>query len=182
VESRTRSTTGSQVDRIPSSWGEPEHSLNSTFNIHRESIHNHLMDDFNTPKALQDLLRIVSVTQVYMTSRGASTRRELLLSTSHYVRSMLEVFGLESVKGSHKTPSSAGGMMAQPPTDDKGDSVIDAFLRFRSNIRKAALKGEAASLKGGVLKLCDQVRNETFPSLGMTVEDQADGDFIWKRK
>jgi hypothetical protein len=37
-------------------------------------------------------------------------------------------------------------------------------------------------MKSKVLKLCDSVRNEVMPKLGVKVQDTADGNFIWVKE
>ena len=62
-----------------------------------------LSDDFNTPRALNEMLSLVGASQTYMSNKG-STRSglqlELLLKCSEYISDTLDIFGLSSFSSS----------------------------------------------------------------------------------
>jgi cysteinyl-tRNA synthetase len=159
-------------------WEEPEYELSKELSNRKYAVYKYLQNDMNTPKALMELLGIVSASQSYMASRGADCRAELLQSCDIYVRDMLGVFGVQFANSRDPVKIS---------TDNKSEehesALVDSILDFRSRIRATCLSAaDHATLKGSVLKLCDGIRNDVLPKIGYHVQDQAGGKYVWKRK
>jgi cysteinyl-tRNA synthetase len=186
VEGRVRATKSSQSGSEGSSgrvtyWEDPEREFHSAVLLKKKDIRVALATDFNTPLALSELIKIVSLAQSYMTKRGTHVRLDVLQSCSLYVTSMLEMFGFHlGASDAHSTNNHAQG---QGHGAEMEAAVIDSMLSFRKDVRLACLREkDPKEMKSKVLKLCDSVRNEVMPKLGVKVQDTADGNFIWVKE
>ena len=156
-------------------WEDLELHLNAAMNKHRAAIHLSLANDFNTAKAIAELLELVSATQVYMAQRGGNARRGSIWSSYTFIRDILTVFGLNLTNDANTHVDNTD------VNNQSADAVIEEFLKYRSQVRKVCLSSDNNEIKSGVLKLCDEFRDAIMPRLGVSVEDHAGGTYIWKR-
>ena len=159
-------------------WTAEDRALHALFLQVQANVRTALSDDFDTPSALKELLSLMSAAN--QAARQDQPRRVLLQTVAGYVERMFVCFGFTPQR--HLQTGSAGeeGTVS---TED----AMRAFVGFRDEVRTSALnimktKGEPVdvakagkSAAGDVLAACDRARDETFPTLGFTLQDKKEG-------
>lgn len=188
VPGANKETSGRIPDR--KRWGPAEHSLSEAQLQCSREVLAALANDLDTPRALRHILDLMHTTTTYMHNASSSTSTHLegviepVLSCVYRVRSTLEVMGLD-----HR----GAGVGIELGFEDQGDSkhngissevkvgeVIEYAASVRQQLRKMALAGgDYKSLRRDLFKMCDAMRDEGFPSLGVKIEDLSDGNHRW---
>jgi len=139
-------------------WGETERNLQTVFSKAQEDVNKALLDNFNTPEAVQALCDLIRETYGYM--KEENVKQPLLSAILDYVTFVLNSFGLNyETDASSLTP------------------IINALSEFRDDVRKSAIKKDSKS----VLQICDDIRDNVLPFLGIRLEDQGgDKNAVWK--
>ncbi|EQC33113.1 cysteinyl-tRNA synthetase [Saprolegnia diclina VS20] len=139
-----------------------------------------LRNDFDTPAVLLQLTQLISLVHREVQSRDISI--EVVCRVAAYVLETLHLFGLnKSLAG-----FSSIALAAPVATTDAGaglahaESILDEFTAFRARVRQAALTNPKDPQSQTILALCDRLRNETLPPLGIQIDDVAPGTSHWK--
>ncbi|CEQ43182.1 SPOSA6832_05090, partial [Sporobolomyces salmonicolor] len=129
-----------------------------------------LCDSFDTPKALQVLLDLVSTSNIYLARGRQNVNVGVLSAVSEWITRMLRMFGLG--EGS--------------PTDAAGERVIGWGTAAAAgeqdqgfDVRKLAMEGAPSS---DILALTDRLRDSDLVDLGVALDDQEDGRAMVKLK
>lgn len=147
--------------------GEAEKNLLKVIDATRVNVHEALCDSFDTPRALNSILDLISQTNVYM--KRTSLSHESLEQIRSYVKKMYRVFGLESVsEGSNGSTAAEFDVMA----------VLKEVSSFRDSIRSLALE-PSGPVKSAILDSCDQLRSR-LQAHGVVFEDRANGQSLVK--
>ncbi|XP_052738047.1 cysteine--tRNA ligase, cytoplasmic [Bicyclus anynana] len=97
-----------------------------------------------------------------------STQRPLLVECARYVTDVLHVFGaVEGPRGLIGFPVSGASDVC---LEEAVMPYLEALSTFRGRVREAARAGAAAD----VLALCDALRDDELPALGVRLEDKPD--------
>ena len=181
---RTAGAGGPPIPGAPPShkWGAEERELHATLVSRRAAVHTALLDSIDTPTALKALEQLIRATNVYMGAVPDVTRGATLLTlVQRYHSKMMGVFGLApaagagSAAGAGAGAAGAGGASAQ--------DVAEALGSFRDQLRQlsiATVKGDeggggGAPLAAELLRICDALRDEELPSLGVQLDDRPSG-------
>lgn len=159
--------------------GEKGVALGEELKKAQEEVHRALANNFDTPKAMLELQALMKATNSYMSSSDEASNIILLESVGRYITRIFTVFGL--------TPTAdvayggeGGDAAAGQSREETVAPVLDVFVEFRDQIRSIARTGGDNALKE-LLKLCDDVRDETLPPLGIRLEDGGkDKSSVWK--
>lgn len=140
------------------------------------SVDTALKDSFNTPVAMAKLLDLVSAANVYMREQP-QPRLLLLKKIANYITQMLNIFGL--IEGTlmgvtifylFYFPEGEIGFTSGESTGQSKEQVLtpvlDALAQFRSDVRKATATKDMKE----VLNVCDNLRDEVLPPLGVKLE------------
>ena len=146
--------------------GEGEKKLLVVLDSTRLIVDEALCDSFDTPRALNSILDLISQTNVYMKSALASAAT--LKQVRGYVKKMYKIFGLSSASEEGKERDASG-------TDVL--AVLKEVSSFRDSIRALALEQKAS--KSSLLELCDVLRKALQPH-GVVFEDRASGASLVK--
>lgn len=157
-------------------WGPAEHELQSALKSAQQSYRQRLLDDFDTPGALVSLQSLVDATNSYM----AQSQRPvslILAAAARFVCDSLSVLGIDTLASAdHKSMFAyAAGSYASDSNSAASTNLapfLDAIASFRDSVRRA--KDPAA-----VLSLCDALRDDVLPDLGVRLEDKDSGS-VWK--
>eukprot|EP00571_Detonula_confervacea_P006473 CAMPEP_0172327602 /NCGR_PEP_ID=MMETSP1058-20130122/59915_1 /TAXON_ID=83371 /ORGANISM="Detonula confervacea, Strain CCMP 353" /LENGTH=803 /DNA_ID=CAMNT_0013044683 /DNA_START=46 /DNA_END=2460 /DNA_ORIENTATION=+ len=158
--------------------GDADHKLADAYLAARQSVHESLLDNFNTKDAMSALLKIINEANAYLRMPNVQASTLTLRAIATYVTEILKVFGV--VSGADDFGFGSGGDGKGDSADGSGsESYIGAMVDFRENVRNAAL----AAAKGGdtkaaiqsILKICDGMRDEILPTLGVRLEDRPTG-------
>lgn len=153
--------SGSHIDGY-SKFKQREKELNEVFSNAQSSVHDALCDSIDTPTVMRHLRGLVSACNVYVDE--GSSNVHLLETISLYVTKMLKIFGA--------IPSN---MSIGFPVEDEGIDMESAVIPFasllsdfREEVRQISLQEKSQQL----LALCDNLRDERLPGLGVLMEDQ----------
>ncbi|KAK8811438.1 hypothetical protein WA158_003172 [Blastocystis sp. Blastoise] len=150
-------------------WNEAEVTLNNALLKCRQDVFDHLCDDFDTPSAMSDLEILIKACNKYM---EGSIVPPLLTSAAEYVTKMLKIFGV--IDNQVNISYNRGG-----DDDSVGnkEEVLTPFINTLSTFREQvrSLRNDPKAL----LNLCDQLRDDVLPYLGVRLEDTNDKT-IWK--
>jgi len=114
-----------------------------------------------------------------MNSTDETSNIVTLESVGRYISSIFTVFGLtptaEIAYGGEGGDAAAG-----QSREESVAPVLDIFVEFRDQIRAIARTGGENACKD-LLKLCDDVRDDTLPPLGIRLEDGGkERSSVWK--
>jgi len=159
--------------------GDTDHNLANAYLAARQSVHESLLDNFNTKDAMLALLKVINEANAYLRMPNLQPSTLLLRAIATYASQILKVFGV--INGADDFGFGGGGDGKGEPANNgsEAESYIGAMVSFRENVRNAAL----AAAKGGdtkaaiqsILQICDGLRDETLPTLGVRLEDRPTG-------
>uniref|UniRef100_A0A3Q3W390 Cysteine--tRNA ligase, cytoplasmic n=1 Tax=Mola mola TaxID=94237 RepID=A0A3Q3W390_MOLML len=147
-------------------WEAVEMELNDSFYDRKSAVHKALCDNVDTRTAMEEMRVLVSQSNSYIAGRK-STRlqpnRMLLESIAAYLTDMLKIFG------AIEEPASIG--FAVGGQSQNLESTVMPYLtvlsEFREGVRQIAREQKVTAL----LQLCDVIRDDTLPELGVRLED-----------
>lgn len=136
----------------------------------QQSVHEALLDSFDTPLVLRSLINLCNTTTSYLKSKSwtSSVRPNVtvLRRIGEYMTRILTIFGVISRSGSDE--------IGFPLSTNDGFNpetvvlpVAKALAQFRDSVRQIARENKTVSL----LQLCDALRDEILPELGIRIED-----------
>ncbi len=136
------------------------------FKEHVQLVDQALRDNIDTKSACEEIRRLVSASNTYINEQKDLSNPNLLHSIAAYITRLLDTFGCVSIGDPIGFPadasSSSGGDREQQVMP-----FIDVISQLRQEIRK-----KATELKNGDLfKLCDSIRDDVLPNLGVRMED-----------
>lgn len=158
--------------------GDADHKLADAYLAARQSVNDSLLDNFNTKEAMSALLKIINEANAYLRIPNVKPSILTVRAIATYVSQILKIFGV--VSGSDDFGFGSGGDGKGDSADGSGsETYIGAMVDFRESVRNAAL----AAAKGGdtkaaiqsILQICDGLRDETLPTLGVRLEDRPTG-------
>jgi cysteinyl-tRNA synthetase len=167
--------------------GPQEEALLERVEVTKSIVKGHLMNDFDTPKAMAALVELVRDCNKYLETVGlvgadSSVSSVVLASAARYITSILRTFGLVEDGCEIGFPLSGAGAIEGGLGGSKEQLLapyLDILTDFRKKVRLAAMSGDTAS----VLNLVDALRDEVLPKYGVRMEDKGSGvsaDTVWK--
>ncbi|KAJ8249094.1 hypothetical protein GJAV_G00231110 [Gymnothorax javanicus] len=149
-------------------WETAEVELNQSFYEKKEAVHEALCDNIDTRTALDEMRSLVSLSNTYMAGRKASKltpNRMLMKSIAAYLTSMLKIFGAIEESESIGFPVAGNGQSVD--LESTVMPYLKALSDFREGVRKVAREEKVTE----VLQLCDALRDDILPDLGVRLED-----------
>ena len=134
-----------------------------------------MLDDFDTPKAIQCLLELVKDCNRYIEDKMMSTI--VLTNVARFITSILRVFGLVNDTTEIGFPLESVGDGASK--EQLLTPFLDILTNFREAVRIAAINGDTKA----VLSAADNLRDMILPDVGVRMEDKGSGKDIvtvWK--
>eukprot|EP01122_Echinamoeba_exundans_P010506 TRINITY_DN394_c0_g1_i1.p1 TRINITY_DN394_c0_g1~~TRINITY_DN394_c0_g1_i1.p1 ORF type:complete len:805 (-),score=211.69 TRINITY_DN394_c0_g1_i1:38-2125(-) len=148
-------------------WNSKDMELHSKLQATQKEVHAALLDNFNTPSAMNSLVSIVNASNAYM-SNNDERKPFLLRKVAVFVTRILRVFGLVDEPDRDFGWDSSAGSSSGKSHQDVAEPFVKALVQFRTQIRDAARsKSEHVSF----LKLSDQLRDDVLPDLGVKLAD-----------
>lgn len=145
-------------------WTAADKELSAQLLQTKKNVYAALADSFNTPKAVQELSTLIGATNTYMTHNSESLKEPLLKQVTAYIEFVLKSFGMPESEEEEKVN------MEQAITP-----LMDIASKFRDRVK------EAAGDKKLTFQLCDQVRDEDLPHVGIRLEDKGGNKpAVWK--
>ncbi|XP_076591244.1 cysteine--tRNA ligase, cytoplasmic isoform X1 [Chaetodon auriga] len=149
-------------------WEAEEMELNNSFYDRKSAIHKALCDNVDTRTAMEEMRVLVSQSNSYIASRkNAKLRpnRMLVESIAVYLTNMLKIFG--AIEESVCIGFPVGGQSVNNDLESTVMPYLTVLSEFREGVRKIAREKKVTEL----LQLCDVVRDDTLPELGVRLED-----------
>ncbi|CAH0474452.1 unnamed protein product [Peronospora belbahrii] len=151
-----------------------------------------LLDDLDTPRALSLVLNLISRGNTYLLAHRGDDQapEEVLIALTSYVLEVLDLFGLEGLHAEFSammrrrfTVSVKKQQLNERDelvSRDEQEALLYSLIKFRAAVREEALRNLNQSGNMRILALCDTLRNEELPQLGIQVEDLAPGSSVFK--
>ena len=156
-------------------------------------VHEALMDDFDTPRAIASLMELVRECNRYAETADANNQQgvggvstAVVSSVARYVTSILKVFGLVPDASDIGFPLDCSSSSFSEGNSVSGGSkeqilapLLDVLTKFREQVRIAAISGDTKA----VLAAADALRDDVLPDLGVRMEDKGSGTdvvTVWK--
>lgn len=166
----------------PKKWTSSEKNLYIMVEDSTEKAITGLINDLDGEAFVTELVEIVNLGNVYLQTNPDGPTDALEDCVTN-LREMLALVGF-----SDKTVSAGLEVSSTNACGISGGErrLIEEAVRFRSAVREIALKnisGDASQSITKILSLCDEIRETTFPSIGLEVfdgkgsDDQGD---LWK--
>lgn len=153
-------------------WRGVEADLQKKFNSARSAIHEALCDNVDTRAVLDVIRDLVAACNIYIRDSSKSGVNKIMLKRiGEYITDMLHIFGaINSPRGGLGFPIGGGGT-GQQNTEELVMPFLKTMAEFRGNVREQARQLKAVE----ILKLCDTLRDEQLPNLGVRLEDKENG-------
>ncbi|KAL5007800.1 hypothetical protein ScPMuIL_016606, partial [Solemya velum] len=166
VKDVLRSTPGHGVAAFEK-WTNEELTLNKKYLDTRDIVHEAMCDSVNTRACLEAIRDLIGTANIYISSIKTEKRqpnRQILHNISTYITWLLKIFG--AIGGDF----AIGFPQETSQGVDMEEVVIPylaAFADFREKVRQVSRENKVTE----ILKLCDAVRDDTLPNLGVRLED-----------
>uniref|UniRef100_A0A8B9LB57 Cysteine--tRNA ligase, cytoplasmic n=1 Tax=Astyanax mexicanus TaxID=7994 RepID=A0A8B9LB57_ASTMX len=158
-------------------WEAEEIELNKSFYEKKEAVHEALCDNIDTRSALEEMRALVSQSNAYVAARKSAKllpNRMLLQSIAHYLTDMFKTFG--AIEGTEPIGFPVGNNGQSADLESTVMPYLNVLSDFREGVRKIAREQKVTE----VLQLCDVVRDDILPELGVRLEDHEEGKEISK--
>ena len=167
---RSVGTTGQQY------VGDREKSFLEVLEKTKASVRAALMDDFDTPEAINQLIALVKESNRYVEGDVSSI---ILGNVARFVTSILRTFGVVSAGTEIGFPLEGASGESSSSKEELLTPYLDVMTKFRESVRVAAISGDTKA----VLAAADDLRDLVLPDLGVRMEDQGSGlDVVTKWK
>lgn len=150
-----------------------------------QAVHEALLNNFDTPSALSQLMGLVSFTNQYLLRSSDRPSGTILRKVARYITRLFQVFGV--VDGTDAMGFTSGGLAGGEDESQKGSmtggaeqrlvKVVDALVEFRDAVRDTARE---AKVLPSFLPACDRMRDERLIDVGIRLEDTPNGPTTWK--
>jgi cysteinyl-tRNA synthetase len=129
-----------------------------------------LCDNFDTPKAVNELSQLVTAANKYLQKSPADIKIPLVRQVSKFVFKILSCFGLYE-EGDYPAVTGEGETGAS--MEEHITPLMNALAIFRHKVKQSAKDPTA------IFKLSDELRDDILPYLGVRLEDKG-AESIWK--
>ncbi|XP_073514278.1 cysteine--tRNA ligase, cytoplasmic isoform X2 [Phyllobates terribilis] len=149
-------------------WESPEIELNNSFYNKKSAVHTALCDNIDTRTVMEEMRALVSQCNSYIAGKKAAKQtpnRMLLESISTYLTSMLNIFG--AIEREEPIGFPVGGNGQHLNVESTVMPYLQVLSQFREGVRQIARENKVL----GVLQLCDSLRDDVLPELGVRLED-----------
>lgn len=145
-------------------WNRPEIDLNTKFQRIQMKVHAALCDNIDTKSALDQIRELISFCNLYLRDQCKSANRLLLYNIASYVTNLMTVFGLCD---SHRTIGFPVSSSSDASTEELVMPFLNSLAEFREKVRHAGKQSKDTE----ILRLCDELRDNILPPLGVRLED-----------
>lgn len=155
-------------------WRDEEKAFDSQLSTTQVRVHEALCDNVDTRSALEALRELIAAANVYLHKKKSARQtpcRLLIRNSGLYVTRMLNVFGVSGQPQVGFT-SEADESLSVANKEDVALPYLKALADFRGNVRRIARQDKA----NHILNVCDALRDDVLPTLGIRLEDDDDVD------
>ncbi|EPS39792.1 hypothetical protein H072_6211 [Dactylellina haptotyla CBS 200.50] len=170
-------------ENIPQLFTARERALYKDFDDAKYQYHLALCDSINTANAIAAILDIISKANIYINSSQSYLSVATLATIARWVTKQVRLFGLDS----QPIPKNGVGW-SDESADSTGEvdkeAIAMPYVRvlstFRDSVRAIAMEEKTTPIGLTLLKLCDSVRNDELPALGVSLDDREHGAALVK--
>lgn len=165
---------GTEVYNMFQKWSSDDYQLNAEFVQTIEKVDASLCDNLDTRSVLNHLASLIKA----YNKQTNPIALVLIRDITSYIQKILRIFGtrfdeldLDQVFKISKQPNEAG----QSLYDNNSEltlKYVDALAKFRADIRAISKSGQFNESIKQILNLCDTLRDQTLPGLGVRLEDK----------
>lgn len=148
-----------------------EIDLLNAFKEKKLNIHRALCDSVNTPVVMKEILNLISTANNYMSGYYNSKHYNhiLMRDIGNYITDLLRIFGaIEANDQMGFANSNSSGESSN--FEEKLMPYLTALSKFRDDVRNEARLNKQTP----ILNMCDNLRDNVLPDLGVLMEDLAD--------
>ena len=165
---------------------EADRKLSEAYLTVQQTVHDSLLDNFNTRDAMIAIMDVISEANIYLRTPDLKPAVLLLRSIAVYITQILKVFGVVDGSDDFGFGSGSGtGGGGAASAEAASEPYIETLVSFREQVRNAALEaakgGDAAAAIKAILATCDDLRDEVLPTVGVRLEDRSGGT-RWNRE
>ncbi|XP_036390678.1 cysteine--tRNA ligase, cytoplasmic-like [Megalops cyprinoides] len=149
-------------------WEAAEIELNQSFYKQKAAVHEALCDNIDTRTALDEMRALVGQSNTYIAGRKSTKllpNRMLLKSIAVYLTDILKTFG--AIEGAEPIGFPVVGNGQSVDLESTVMPYLKVLADFREGVRKISREQKVTE----VLQLCDAVRDDILPELGVRLED-----------
>lgn len=156
-------------------WTQQDLALQKSIDEAKAGVHASLCDSIDTRSAIFCLRDLISASNIYIQNAKSGKlplNAPLLRAGAKYVTSILRIFGVISSSELDTFGFKTGGDGGQ--VGDVEEIIlpfVEVLSEFREQIRSTARSIVEPGIKTGILKACDEIRDEKLPNLGVRLED-----------
>ena len=154
-------------------------SLNKFFNESKKNIHQFFCDNFNTPGVVTSILDLIRKTYEYhdKCEQKKTLKLHLVYGVAKYISDILKCLGLvynTEFVDYFRLSESDGGKNAEEILTP----FINAITDFRGEVKESCIADKDVKK---VLSICDKLRDDILPNLGVRIEDKGNKEkSVWK--
>jgi len=154
--------------------------MQRTLDVCKESVHNALLQDFDTPAAIQALMDLAKAVNQYIRPDNASVVSLIVSNSALYITNIFKMLGLipDNSDSLGFPASSSAGASSDESKEQLLTPILDMLMEFRSKVREHARSNKDTAMKL-ILEECDKFRDDELPLLGIRLEDKPTGS-LWK--
>ena len=154
-------------------------ALNNFFLEAKKNIHAYFCDNFNTPGVVSTILDLIKKTYEYQekTEKVKTLKLHLIYTVGKYISDILKCLGLVYNTDFVDYFRTSGEGDSNKNAEEILTPYMDVLTKFRHEVKNAIVV-EKDEKK--ILKLCDQLRDEILPELGVRIEDKGNEGSLWK--
>mmetsp|Transcript_12335 Transcript_12335/g.16030 ORF Transcript_12335/g.16030 Transcript_12335/m.16030 type:complete len:612 (+) Transcript_12335:28-1863(+) len=170
--------------KICNKWTKIDATFVGVISQGEEQIDIALRNDFDIPRALAQLRKVVKETNVYVNENESHPKLGAVRQACQLVSKYLSILGIGggvspfkcAVNGYDATLTFTNQSQARGE-EIEVSQLLDILTQFRADVRNS-LRSE--NPKGEIFKLCDKLRDEDLMRLNVHLEDRK-GRSIWKK-
>ncbi|XP_014255431.1 cysteine--tRNA ligase, cytoplasmic [Cimex lectularius] len=140
--------------------------MKEKFQRTKDAVHAAFCDSVDTRTVMETIKEFISYCHSYLDQKNVDI--SLIENIALYVTDMLKIFGLIFVKSSIGFPVNVNASVDV-------EEVLTPYLRILGNFRDDVRNSAKCSKDIEVLKLCDQLRDDVLPNVGVRLEDKTEG-------
>lgn len=147
-----------------------ETQLMKKFQEKKTAVHKAMCDSINTPLAMKEVMNLITACNTYMSSfyNVAHYSHSLMRDISGYVTDLLKMFGV--IETNDSIGFQSAGQSSSVNLEETIMPYLNVLSKFRDEIRTEARESKTTP----ILKLCDELRDNVLPNLGVLIEDLTD--------
>ncbi|XP_050546636.1 cysteine--tRNA ligase, cytoplasmic [Daktulosphaira vitifoliae] len=165
IKNVTRRCDTDKLAACYSKWSTLERELDKKIILCKSNVHSALCDNVDTKSVLDAIRECISACNVYLRDCDIATlNANLLLNVAKFITSILKMFGI-------KTAEEIGFPVSDGNTSNDVETIVTPFLSILSDFRDSVRTNARTIPSKEILILCDKLRDEILPEVGIRLED-----------